>query len=126
MTQTNKPDYLAKVKQLSAEEAERLLSRIMGSKLERQLEKNKISKEEASARQMELEDKHLQKWRKIMLDWKAKEEAKKAKEEAKKAKEEVKKAKAETKKAANVKVPSKPKSPAKAKTPAKTKVAKKS
>ncbi len=99
MTNTTKPDYLAKAKQLSKEEAERLLSRIMGSKLHHRLEKNKISQEEALAKQLELEDEQLQKWRKLVLDLKAKEVAKKAKEEAKKAKEEAKKAKDDAKKA---------------------------
>jgi hypothetical protein len=73
----------------------------MGGKLDRRLEKNKISREEALAKQLELEDIQLQEWRKMMHGLKEKEEAKEAKKEEK------------------------AKTPAKAKTPVKTKVAKK-
>ena len=97
MTKISKPDYLAKVKLLAKEETERLLSR-MGGKLDRRLEKNKISREEALAKQLELEDEHLQEWRKMMRGLNEKEKAK---------------TKAKTK------------APAKAKAPMKTKVAKK-
>ncbi len=103
MTKTSKPNYLAKVKQLTMEETERLLSR-MGNKMDRRLEKHKINQKQALAKQLELEDEQLQEWRKVMLALKAKEEAKKA---------------------AMAKTPSKKKSPAKAKTQAKAKVAKK-
>lgn len=104
MSKISKHYYLAKAKLLTMEETERLLSRIMGSKLERRLEKNKLSELDALARQLELEDQQLQEWRKIMLDLKAKDEAKKA---------------------AKAKSASKAKSPAKAKTPTKAKVVKK-
>ena len=115
MTKTNKANYLAKVKLLSKEETERLLSR-MGNKMDRRLEKNKISQEEALARQLELEDEQLQEWRKAMLALKAKEEAKKAAKA---------KTPAKTKSAAKVKTAAKTKTPAKAKSSAKTKVVKK-
>jgi N-acyl-L-homoserine lactone synthetase len=71
-----KPKYLAKVKLLTKEETERLLSR-MGGKLDRRLEKRKVSQEEALAMQLELEDEQLQEWRKMMHSLKNKEEAKK-------------------------------------------------
>jgi len=104
MTKNTKPNYLAQVKLLNKEETERLLSR-MGGKLDRRLEKNKLSREEALAIQLELEDEQLQEWRKVMHSLKKKEEAKEAKKKTKA------KAPAKTTKA-----------PAKAKAPAKTKV----
>ena len=55
MTNTSKTNYLAKAKQLSKDETERLLSR-MGGKLDRRLEKGKLSQQEALAKQLELED----------------------------------------------------------------------
>jgi len=119
MTKTIKPEYLAKVKRLTKEETERLLSR-MGGKLDRRLEKRKVSQEEALARQLELEDEQLQKWRKMMRILKEKEEAKEAKKEAKK-KEKAKTAK-KSKPSAKAKASAKPKSRAKAKAPAKPKV----
>ncbi|KXS31042.1 MAG: Uncharacterized protein AWT59_2841 [Candidatus Gallionella acididurans] len=82
MTKISKPDYLAKVKLLTKEETERLLSR-MGGKLDRRLEKNKLSREEALAIQLELEDEQLQEWRKMVLGLKKKEKAKKIEEEKK-------------------------------------------
>ena len=91
MTKTGKPNYLAKVKKLPKEETERLLSR-MGNKLDRRLEKGKLSQQQALAKQLELEDEQLQAWRKVMRSLKEKEEAKKAKEEAKVAKKEGKSA----------------------------------
>ena len=81
MTKITKPEYLAKVKLLTKKETERLLSRMVG-KLPRRLEKDKLSKEEALAIQLELEDEQLQEWRKMMHSLKKKEEAKK-KENAK-------------------------------------------
>jgi hypothetical protein len=83
MAKAVKPEYLAKVKRLTKEETERLLSR-MGGKLDRRLEKRKVSQEEALARQLELEDEQLQEWRKMMHILKEKEEAKEAKKEARK------------------------------------------
>ncbi len=60
-----KPEYLEKVRALTEDERERLLSRMKG-KLPRRLEKDKISSEEAIAIQMELEDEQLDEWRKNM------------------------------------------------------------
>ena len=118
MTKAIKPEYLAKVKRLTKEETERLLSR-MGGKLDRRLEKRKVSQEEALARQLELEDEQLQEWRKMMRILKEKEEAKEAKKEAKK-KEKSKTAKkskapAKTNASAKPKAPAKPKALTKAK-----------
>jgi hypothetical protein len=75
MTQYRTPEYIAKVKLLSHEEIERLLSR-MGDKLPRLLEKCKVSQEEALATQLELEDEQLQEWRKMMHLLKKKEKSK--------------------------------------------------
>jgi membrane protein involved in colicin uptake len=124
MTKTSKPDYLAKVKQLSKVETERLLSR-MGGKLDRRMEKGKLSQQEALAKQLELEDEQLQEWRKVMHSLKKKEEAKEAKNREKvkapakaKAKGPAKKTKVPAK--AKAKVPEKKiKAPAKAPTVAK-------
>jgi hypothetical protein len=82
MKKIRKTDYLAKIKLLTKEETERLLSRMSG-KLPRRLEKNKVSQAEALAMQLELEDEQLQEWREIMRSLKKKEEAKEAKKEAK-------------------------------------------
>ena len=109
MTKNSKQNYLAKVKLLTKEETERLLSR-MGGKLPRRLEKRKISQVEALAIQLELEDEQLHEWRKVMQSLKKKEEAKEAKKEAK--------AKASTK----AKALTKAKAAAKAKAPLKAKV----
>lgn len=75
MTKISSPAYLAKVKLLTKDETERLLSRMSG-KLPRRLEKDKLSKEEALAIQMELEDEQLKEWRKMMLELKKRDEAK--------------------------------------------------
>jgi hypothetical protein len=75
MTKPLKPEYIAKVKLLTQEEIERLLSR-MGGKLPRRLEKRRVSQDEALAMQLELEDEQLQQWRKMMHSLKKKEEAK--------------------------------------------------
>ena len=103
MTKISKPEYLSKVKLFTKEETERLLSR-MGGKLDRRLEKNKLSREEALALQLELEDEQLQEWRKMMRILKKKEETKK-----------------EAKAKPSPKPSSKPKALLKAKTSAKTK-----
>ncbi|MES2181550.1 MAG: hypothetical protein V4493_05575 [Pseudomonadota bacterium] len=58
-------EYLDKVQMLTAEEEERLLSRMSG-KLPRRLEKDKLSKEDALAFQLELEDDQLNEWRERM------------------------------------------------------------
>lgn len=93
------PEYLAKVASLSEEEAERLLSRMTG-KLPRRFEKNKLSREEALAMQMELEDDLLNEWRVVMAEMKCKEEAR-----ALKAAEKLKPVKSEVKKSAKEKAP---------------------
>lgn len=73
------PEYLAKVKKLSENERDRLLSRMTG-KLPVKLERRKITSDEALAIQMEIEDIQLQEWRenyKTMLELhEAKEKAK--------------------------------------------------
>ena len=61
----SKPEYLEKVLLLSAEEQERLLSRMTG-KLPRRLEKDKLSVAEALAIQLEIEDEQLNEWREKM------------------------------------------------------------
>jgi len=114
MSKTSKLEYLAKVKLLTKEETERLLSR-MGGKLDRRLEKRKVSQEEALAKQLELEDEQLHEWRKMMHLLKEKEKAK----DAAKAKTSLK-IKATTK----AKAPLKTKVATKAKAPSKTNVAK--
>ena len=115
MTNTSKPNYLAKAKQLSKDETERLLSR-MGGKLDRRLEKGKLSQQEALAKQLELEDEQLQEWRKVMHSLKKKE----AEKEARK-KEEKAKAPAKAKSPAKAKAKAPAKAKAKAKAPAKAK-----
>lgn len=65
MTKIITPAYLAKVKLLNMEEQERLLSRMTG-KLPRRLEKAKLTREEALAIQLELEDEQLAEWRNNM------------------------------------------------------------
>ena len=62
---TVKIDYIAKAKDLTPEEQERLLSRMAG-KLPKRLKKEKLTTEEALAIQLELEDEQLQEWRKNM------------------------------------------------------------
>ncbi len=58
-------EYQEKAKLLNADEAERLLSRMTG-KLPKRLDKDKMSKEEALALQLEIEDEHLNEWREKM------------------------------------------------------------
>ncbi len=55
-------EYQEKAKLLNADEAERLLSRMSG-KLPKRLDKDKMSKEDALALQLEIEDEHLNEWR---------------------------------------------------------------
>lgn len=71
----SKPEYLAKAQQLSVDEQERLLSRMVG-KLPKRLQKDKLSREEALAIQLELEDEQLQEWRERMHALKAEAKAK--------------------------------------------------
>lgn len=90
MSELCKPEYLAKVKLLTKEESERLLSRMEG-KLPRRLQKDKITKEDALAIQLELEDEQLQHWRNMIRIMREKEKAKKetkAQKETKAKKEE--------------------------------------
>ena len=67
MAKISKPEYEEKVRALSEEEAERLLSRMSG-KLPKRLHKEKLTREEALAIQLEVEDEQLQEWRKNMKD----------------------------------------------------------
>jgi hypothetical protein len=64
-------NYIEKAKKLSFEEEERVLSRMAG-KLPKRLQKEKLTKEEALAIQLELEDEQLHEWRGIMEGLKAK------------------------------------------------------
>jgi hypothetical protein len=109
MAKVSIPDYVNKVKSLDKEETERLLSRMSG-KLPRRLDKNKLSKEEALAIQMELEDEQLEEWRAMMRTLKQRDEAKQA---------------AKTKDAAKTKVVEKDKAVKKAKSTKNTKVTQK-
>jgi N-acyl-L-homoserine lactone synthetase len=59
------PDYIDKAKLLTEADAERLLSRMSG-KLPRRLDKDKLSREEALALQLEIEDENLEEWREKM------------------------------------------------------------
>lgn len=63
--------YLEKAQKLDIEEQDRLLSRMAG-KLPKRLQKEKLTKHEAIAIQLELEDEQLQEWRSIMAELKAK------------------------------------------------------
>jgi hypothetical protein len=108
MSKLCKPEYLAKVQSLSKLEAERLLSRMAG-KLPRRLEKDKLSREEALAIQLELEDEQLQQWRKMMRILNKREEGKRPAKATPKAE-----------------APAKPKAKTKTKTIEKAKVAKES
>lgn len=63
--------YLERAQKLDIDEQERLLSRMVG-KLPKRLQKEKLTKYEAIAIQLELEDEQLQEWRSIMADLKAK------------------------------------------------------
>lgn len=74
--------YLEQAKQLSDLEAERLLSR-MGGKLPRRLEKEKLTRLEALALQLELEDEQLEEWRKRMADIREQEQEKTKEKKAK-------------------------------------------
>jgi hypothetical protein len=92
-------DYLAKAKKLTAENRERVLSRI-GGKLPKHFLKEKLTSEEAIAIQLELEDEQLQEWRKNMAEIQEKALKAKAKKElALQSATEVKAAKPAAKKA---------------------------
>jgi hypothetical protein len=64
-------EYLEKAKQLSDEEAERLLARMRG-RFARRVEDKKLSKTEALALQLEFEDEELTEWREKMAEIRAK------------------------------------------------------
>ena len=87
-----KEDYLAKAQTLPEIEQERVLSRMTG-KLPKRLDKEKLTREEAIAIQMEIEDEQLNEWRQRMHELQAKATAKAEKE----AKKEAKPKKADTK-----------------------------
>ena len=67
MAKISKPEYEVKARALSEEEAERLLSRMSG-KLPKRLHKEKLTREDALAIQLEVEDEQLEEWRKNMKD----------------------------------------------------------
>ena len=75
-------DYIAKAKNLSDEDRDRVLSR-MGGKLPKRLQKEKLTVEEAIAIQLELEDEQLQEWRANMAVIQEKSAKAKAKAEEK-------------------------------------------
>ena len=99
MTKASSPEYLAKAKLLDKEEAERLMSRMSG-KLPRRLEKDKLSREEALAIQLELEDEQLKEWRMMMQQVRKQEAIKTASKSKSKSKTDAAKPKAATKPAA--------------------------
>lgn len=74
------PVYLEKVKNLNAEDAERVLSR-MGGKLPKRYMKDKLSQEEALALQLEIEDEQLEEWRTRMAKLKEEDDNKKKKKD---------------------------------------------
>ena len=114
MTEISKPNYLAQARKLSEDEAERVLSRMTG-KLPRRLHKDKLSRDEALAVQLEIEDEKLQEWREAVHHMREKEAAKAAKAAKKEAGEN--KA-ASRKKADGAKAAASAKKPAPAKSPA--------
>ena len=75
MGKMSKPEYEEKARALSEDEAERLLSRMSG-KLPKRLHNEKLSREEALAIQLELEDEQLEEWRKNMQELNSNIEAK--------------------------------------------------
>jgi len=62
---TASEEFIDKAKLLNTEEAERLLSRMSG-KLPKRLNNDKLSREDALALQLELEEEHLNEWREKM------------------------------------------------------------
>ena len=105
-------DYIVKVKNLSEEDRERVLSR-MGGKLPKRLQKEKLTVEEAIAIQLELEDEQLQEWRANMAVIQEKAAKAKAKADEKAAKVKAKASPAEVAKPALAKeAPAKKASPA--------------
>lgn len=69
------PAYLEKVKQLSGDEAERILSRMDG-KLPKRFMKEKLTQDEAIALQLEIEDEQLQEWREKVANLREEDEKK--------------------------------------------------
>lgn len=67
MGKISKPEYEEKARALGEAEAERLLSRMSG-KLPKRLHNEKLTREEALAIQLELEDEQLEEWRKNMRE----------------------------------------------------------
>jgi septal ring factor EnvC (AmiA/AmiB activator) len=110
-------DYIAKAKNLSEEDRDRVLSR-MGGKLPKRLQKEKLTVEEAIAIQLELEDEQLQEWRANMAVIQEKAAKAKAKAEEKAAKAKAKEVPAKAAPAKNVAPVAKPATTTKA--PAKT------
>jgi septal ring factor EnvC (AmiA/AmiB activator) len=105
-------DYIAKAKNLSEEDRERLLSR-MGGKLPKRLQKEKLTVEEAIAIQLELEEEQLQEWRANMAVIEEKAAKLKAKADEKAAKAKAKEVPANvTKPAVTKAAPAKKPSPA--------------
>lgn len=68
-------EYIEKAKLLNEDEAERLLSRMEG-KLPRRLEKDKLTRLEALAIQLEVEDDMLKEWREHMAEIREKDKKK--------------------------------------------------
>ncbi len=75
MGKMSKPEYEAKALELSEDEAERLLSRMSG-KLPKRLRNEKLTRDEALAIQLELEDEQLEEWRRNMQELNSSIEAK--------------------------------------------------
>jgi hypothetical protein len=75
MKQSPDESYLERAKNLTAEESERLLSRMRG-KLERRFETSKLTPLEAIAMQLEREDKALAEWRARFAEIKQKDKKK--------------------------------------------------
>ncbi len=69
------PEYLERVKQLSGDEAERVLSRMDG-KLPKRFMKDKLTQDEAIALQLEIEDEQLQEWREKIANMREEDEKK--------------------------------------------------
>ena len=89
-----KEDYLAKAGTLPETEQERILSRMSG-KLPKRLDKEKLTREEAIAIQMEIEDEQLDEWRQRMHELQQKAAAKAEKDARKEAKKEARPKKTE-------------------------------
>lgn len=74
-------EYIEKAKLLNEEDAERLLSRMEG-KLPRRLQKDKLTRLEALAIQLEVEDDMLREWREHMAEIRAKDKESEKKKDA--------------------------------------------